>query len=534
MSTKRTDIDEHEVVRTVQRLGQRGASRKLGIPRTTIQEILTRPSVQAFATKRLAKPVAVAAPKKGVKRFIFSSAQDSTAVHEGFLDNLEAYAKYIGADIHIAGFTYGKSLFEDHRKEAGVFHERIASYMTNQRFDIGGKLWFCGEMNTLPTAADPLSGFETYTRSQWGIFPHPRVQLKSIPTLFRAPPKIIMTTGSVTLPNYIRKKVGIKAEFHHVIGAVIVEIDEDGDFFCRHLIADKSGAFQDMTTLVKDGSVSDGHCVEAITWGDIHAFGIDHKVASGCWNIDGKTFEYLEADICMLDDLGPKYQFFHDSLDFRVRNHHNVGDPHFRYKMHVDKTDSVEKEVEAVAMFLEATQRDWCTSYVVDSNHDRALLKWLKQGDYKSDPVNAVFFLEAQAAQYRSIAEKDERFNLLEWAVRRTDASLENVTFLSETDSFLICKHSGGGIECALHGDKGANGAKGNVASFAKMGPKANTADKHAAEIYEGIYQAGHSCKTDQGYNRGGLSSWNHSHIVTYPNGKRTIVTMKGEKYRAV
>jgi hypothetical protein len=65
------------------------------------------------------------------------------------------------------------------------------------------------------------------------------------------------------------------------------------------------------------------------------------------------------------------------------------------------------------------------------------------------------------------------------------------------------------------------------------MGSKANVGHTHSAAIYEGIYQAGTSSKLDLEYNRGGLSSWNHAHIVTYLNGKRTIITMCGSKWRA-
>jgi hypothetical protein len=46
------------------------------------------------------------------------------------------------------------------------------------------------------------------------------VQLESIPTMKHSRAKQIMTTGTVTLPNYMRKKAGIKAMFHHMIGAV--------------------------------------------------------------------------------------------------------------------------------------------------------------------------------------------------------------------------------------------------------------------------------------------------------------------------
>lgn len=531
---KLDNMSDVELVEAVAAFGGvNKAARALGIPKSTFKDRYATISQTAYPTKiNISEQTFPASPRR-VTTFILTSAQNNTAPHEWFLKNIEAYAKHLNATILVAGYTYSKTLFGDPDKAHAEFHPSVQKYLVNSRCDLGGKVLFCAEMNTLPTAVDPLSGFEAYTRSKWGVFPHPRISLKSIPTMWGTDTKQIMTTGSVTLPNYVNRKAGVKAEFHHVIGAVIVEIDEDGAFFCRHIIAEKDGAFQDLDTYVMAGSVLEDASVEAITWGDIHTDKLNKQVAFGAWGIDNKTFEPVVIDYSevMADVLAPKYQFFHDVLDFRRRNHHSIGDPYHRYKMYVNETDSVKDELMDVGRFLQATMQPNCTSYVVSSNHDRALVRWLKNSDYKTDPVNALLFLELQYRTYLAMTAEDHDFSPLKhFITTRFDI---NVEFLKNGDSVIICPNSGGGIECALHGDQGANGAKGNVNSFARMGPKANTADKHAAAIFEGIYQAGHSCDYDMGYNVGGLSSWSPSHIVTYPSGKRTIVTMHGHKFRA-
>lgn len=514
-------MSDVELLKTVKKLGQRGASRHYGVPRTTLQAWHASAVERAESLKstKQPKPIRIPKPRFGVRRFIFSSVQDGTKIHEQFLTNLEAYAKYWDAEIHIAGYTYNKSLFTEHNKHKVRYHERVEKYLTNNQFDVGGKLLFCGEMNTLPTAVKPLEGFQTYTRKKWGIFPHPRISLESVATMFKEPAKLIMTTGSVSMPNYVPKKAGIRAEFHHVIAAVLVELDEDGDVFCRHLIAEKDGSFQDLSFRVVDGKVSDGHRVEAITWGDIHFEMIDPEVAEACWGDEGEHNG-------IVDVLEPKYQFFHDVADFRARNHHNIGDHHFRFEMYSKGTENVDEVMGGVAEFLASTSRAFCQSVVVESNHDKMLLKWLKGADYRNDPVNAVFFLDCQKAIYGSIAADEQDFSIFEYVLRK-HLPLAHVEFLRESSSFTIC---GNAIECALHGHKGANGAKADIKQFAKMGPKANVAHTHSAAIFEGIYQAGTTSKLDLGYNRGGLSSWNHSHIVTYPSGKRVILTMQRGK----
>jgi hypothetical protein len=501
---------------------QRALAKALGIPRTTIQEWLLNRQRYLFSETSPKDATRITKPRTGVRRFIFTSAQDDTAVHEGFLQNLEAYAEHLGARLVIAGFTYDKRLYQEHRKgeEYQHYHPRVREYMHNTRMEIGPNLMFCGEMNTLPTAVSPLTGFETYTREKWGIFPHAKVQLVSVPTMKHMPAKQIMTTGAVTKPNYVQKRAGIRAHFHHVYGAVIVEIDSDGNQFCRHLLGEKdSGAFHDLTTYVASGEIIEGCTVEAITWGDIHCEKIDPVVARASF---GNT------DISMLNVLWPNHQFFHDVTDFTVRNHHNIKDPHFRLRMMYRETDSVEESLGGVAELLELTQRQDCQSVVVESNHDMAMLRWLKEAEWRSDPINAEFYLRAQLACVRAI--KDDRaFSPLEWALKEDSPQLEDVVFLREDESYTICN---GAIECGIHGHLGANGSKGSPRQFTRMGPKANTGHTHSAGIIDGIYTAGTSSLLDLDYNKG-LSSWSHTHIVTYPNGKRTLVTLQNGKWRA-
>ena len=79
---------------------------------------------------------------------------------------------------------------------------------------------------------------------------------------------------------------------------------------------------------------------------------------------------------------------------------------------------------------------------------------------------------------------------------------------------------------------RGANGAKGTISGFARIGRKMSIGDKHSPEIMDGVYCAG-AMNLRHGYNKG-PSSWTVSHIVQYPNGKRTLITLQNGKWRAV
>lgn len=510
----------------------RQAAKTLGIPRTTYQDRLTaiRSRIQDVITT-VSDVRKEPRPHKGVKRFIFTAAQSGAPIHARFFANLLLFAKHKKAEIVIGGFTYGRPK-KDEDGEL-VYDALISDMVDNTPIEIGRVVRFCPEVPITPTAVSPLSGLEGYTHAQWSIFLHPKVQLSSVPVPMTSDPKQIMTTGCITRPRYSPTKAGLKANFHHIYGAVLVEIDEEGDFFCRQLIADRDGSFQDLDVYVQDEALYTGIAAEAIIWGDVHTDQLDDNVAYGSWGVcsDDNGYWYdMQDNECLLERLAPAYQVFHDTLDFRRRNHHNIGDPHFRYKMHVQGTDSVEDEIAQAATFLDATKRAWSKSIVIDSNHDRALTRWLKQADYRIDPINAEFFLRCQAAMYKAIKGGDEDFNIVQWAMSnaQTGLSLDDIRFLKETDSFTVAD---GRVECGIHGDKGINGAKGSLRGFARASAKMNIADKHAAGIFDGVYMAGHSSMRDMHYNRGGMTTWSHSHVVVYATGKRAIITMRGHKY---
>ena len=526
-----TEYNDVEILNAVEEYGTITAAAKvLQVDRSRLSRRVSAIKAEQYSHQELQNPVSIRKPRKGrVKRFIFTSAQSKTDIHQEFFENLLAYADYMDAELHISGYTYSMSAYDKSSTDPEMYHESLRPHLTSRSFEVGGSLLFCGEMNTSPTTVNPLSSLEDYTKRKSGIFPHPKIMLRSVPTMRKLPSKIIMTTGTVTKPNYLPKKAGFKAEFHHVLGAVIVELDGDNRFFCRHLIADEDGSFQDLTRYVGYESVGDireGHPVEAITWGDIHHEMLDPEVAYTSWGIDPKTNRIINRDN-LLDILQPRYSFYHDVTDFRARNHHSIGDHHFLFQQHRHKNHNVEKHMHKLAEFLETVERPFCENVIVESNHDLAMLRWLKEADYRRDPENAIFFLKCQLAVYKSLERNDEEFSILEQTLRQFEFPLDRTIFLCEEDSYQIClDDQGNGIENALHGHRGANGARGAPRQFMQTGYKTNTAHTHSANIIGGVYTAGTSSKLNLGYNKGGLSSWNHSHIITYPNGKRTVLTI--------
>jgi len=516
-------------------LSTRQISQLTGIAKSTLNDFVLKRTYIKWWDEYSEKPVAsgklsalhedIEVLGEGV--YIAISAQNNTFVHNKFMDSLEVLAGERNAQILCGTFTYNTSGFQNLQKgtdsEEVWYDPRIKKYILDKPMMLCNDLMWCGELNILPTAVNPLSGLHSYTRAASAIVPHAKLQLESIPTHKSLPAKIMYTTGAVTKRNYIQKKAGQKAEFHHAFSALLIEVDKEGDFFVRQLNAETStGCFYDLDKCYTPNGVYNSNYVEAINWGDLHSEKKDVEVYDLAFGRNSNS---------MIDTLRPKFQFANDLADFTSRNHHSIGDPYFRFKTHIHGNDSVRSDIFNVIATLEDMNRDFCKTVVVESNHDLALERWLKNADYKIDPENAIFFLECQLKKYKTIKAGDFGFSVFEWAVKNNSKELDHVRFLKTDESFRICDEDGNGIECGQHGHNGANGSRGGVAVFQKLGSRHNVGHTHTATIKDGVYYAGVMAKLDIGYNTGG-SSWSQSSIITYPNSKRTIITIKNGKWR--
>lgn len=462
-----------------------------------------------------------------VKRYLFSCAQNDTPLHRPTWNNLLALARFYEAELIVSRFTYDLSTHNDSAKpgnkssrEERTWAADLLPFIRDERITVAKGLEWCGELQILPTAKRPISGFESYTGRNSCIIPHPKIAMESVASGKHEGTKLIYTTGCVTRKNYIQKKAGQVAQFHHAYGALLVEVSEAG-WFARQISAGNNGTMYDLNVRVKDGKVTTGHRVEAIVWGDAHVRQADGTVAQLAWSKGG-----------ILDTLRPRHQVFHDLLDFYSRNHHDIGNGRLRFRRYVGapEDDSVGAELDEVAVALAKRSRAWCKTVVVASNHDGALLKWLDTADYRSDPRNAVEFLRLQSAVYKSEQERDFRFSVFEYAMKHR--GVKSVNFLREDDSYVICRDANGGIELGMHGHLGVNGGRGSMLGFARMGRKSFIGHGHRAGIVDGVWMVGTSSRLDLGYNRG-PSGWSHSFGIAYPSGKRAMCTIYNNGWRA-
>jgi predicted transcriptional regulator len=477
------------------------------------------------------------------KTFIFSRVQNSTPIHEGLWENILAYAEARNAQIVLGPDTYETSWWDESNYHCRSYDDRIKEYLCFGRMDIGNNFFFAGEMNILTTASSPISDLIGYSLGKWCVVPHSKQQLQAIPST--DPNQLahqILTTGSLTIPKVIPRKSGIKSIFHHIMGFVIVEFDEDGNIFCRHINAEDDGSFYDLWWRVEDGEAfnwttlknNEEHRPDYLMPGDVHRAKLDRANKRDVLGTFG-VFENTVNHDNILRLLYPKRLILQDLHDGEIDNHHNKDDIHYKFELLQRDRLDLEKEIEGDSKFLESLLKmhPHLEEILIDeSNHDLRVERYVRDGRYREDPHNLKYgnMLEGRYIEYREqVAEAltdrkpVPKFSLYEYAIRQK-SKLPKVKWIYDGQSYVI-----NDVEVGHHGFRGANGSKATHTGYVRMGRKISYGDKHSPAIKDGAFQAG-VMVLQQGYNKG-PSSWCVSHILQYANGKRCIITMQNGKF---
>lgn len=539
------------------------AARYLGLSRTTYNDRLSQ------AEERLGLKVGKVAdgrelpaemesrplPAKGkVSWYVCTCAQNNTRIVDGFR-NLEALTQWLGkrpdtdaAELIVGTVTYNRNAYGHGRTQKGGgkgnslddqelwYDPEVRPYLVEHDVLLAPGLVFAGRQNILPTRKFPLSNKADLNGRMSNVVPHTKMHLESVPAMVDEATKLNMTTGTVTMRNYVQKDAGLVAEQEHTYGAMVVGVDSDGDWYPMHLELGDRGEVQwcgpdgysavtvedGKVRAVRTGQVDDySSVVEAVNWGDTHAAELDLWV---------RELAFGEGGI--LDTLRPRIQFHNDLLSFRSRSHHEIRDFFRSYEKHTEGADSVEDEVRVTADVLAYSERDWCETVVVPSNHDRHLERWVNEAEHRLDPLNARFWAECLLAKLEAIEEGLKDFSLMEWALRKK-GRVGPVRFLSEDESYVVAKQPGfPGVECGLHGDQGPNGARGSTSNLLKLGRPINKGHDHIATRRGLVMSAGglpHSRRFP--YMRG-PNSHSIALITTFKNGARSHIIMWNHKWR--
>lgn len=335
------------------------------------------------------------------------------------------------------------------------------------------------------------------------IFASPKQRLKAVPVSNRKYPHFTMTTGAITHPdydsdNYMSQRSAFLAEYDHVMGGLIVEIEDDDRYHFRQFQIDEDGSFIDLGIRYQPDGKTQRERPEAFVLGDWHS-GFTDPLAKKAW-----------LEVC--GSLSVKRLVMHDMFDGRSINHHERQDVVSRAVSADRNMDSLADEVSGLVKDIDELSDIVDELVIVKSNHDEFLDRYLRSGYYVKDPKNHRYSLDLAAATM-------DGHDPLQHAVNTIGVKNPNkVNWLSRDEDFKIA-----GIQLGAHGDLGANGARGTIQSIERAYGHSVTGHAHTPEILRGAWQVGTSSLLKLSYNKG-PSSWMHASCLVYENGSRQMI----------
>lgn len=480
--------------------------------------------------------------------YIISSHQNNTGYNQKFVENLLALEKDLKAQLVIiptfyetrAANKYKLTLKPDLQDSLQTFVDKsqlnkvkrmltgptwspeLSKYYVSDPFSVTDMLDVLVGLHTNATATDPLSGLTGISGEKSAIIVHPKVRWQYVPTPPGTPSKVLMTTGSISDKNYTFTKAGAKGAFHHTNSALVIY--KRGDTFWPMLVnADASGSFFHLDKYYTKGVGTkwEGKGYGLVV-GDLHCEVIDESVLAATWT--SKT--------SLVKSLPIMTQVFHDMIDFNIEHsHHNKNDLIYRHALKKYNRSSAVQSINKTCEVLDkiiTNSPNTSNFKVVSSNHHDHIYRFLNETSLKhihswEDQQLYVNLLSAvfkdstlgKGGDLRNvnILQKVLQFKLL-------PPIYQKLSFLGRNESFLLY-----GVDCSQHGDRGPNGSRGGLNTFAGVSHKTTTGHSHTAGIKDGAMVVGHSSNPNHNYNSG-YSSWTHSHALHYPNGKRTLITI--------
>jgi len=345
---------------------------------------------------------------------------------------------------------------------------------------------------------------------QTTVYAHSKQRLRMVPSGPGRLPKMLVTTGAATHPNYnITNHKGDMAAKEHKYGAVVVEIIDKENFNIRILPAFKNGKFVDLGYLYdcdKKSKCKIG--VEALVLGDIHKGDDDPKT--------------MAANYEMIEYFEPNRLFLHDLVNGHSVNPHERNNLLTRVREFENGRLNIEEELKAVNKELHnlSDLMQGREINVVFSNHDFFLERYLESGTYLDEPWNTKLALRLAHLAI-------EGYNPVEEGIKMMGDIPSNINFLELNQGYRVR-----GYELGAHGHKGISGARGSIRSREEGFGKSITGHTHSPEIQRNTIIVGTSTKLDLPYTEGSMSKWLPANAVLYDNGLVQLIPIINGKWK--
>ena len=440
---------------------------------------------------------------KGYTKFIITTAVMGKEVNKPFLQSIENYAHRHNAmmlvlpceDVASRGKKADPIELSPDLKDFGVIFKD--TYLNRN-------LCLCA-ISVSAKQINSLTGLDRMAKSREAsiIVASPKVFLRYVPNMHYEIPPAIMTTGAITINNYdtdryMSKRTSTLAENDHAYGVVIVEVENENIFHFRHVQASEEGTLTDMgIEYLPDGSIREMKNT-IMVMGDSHVGYHDRELHEKVMKLGEET----NVSQIVLHDV------FHGSSI----SHHDAKKSITRAIKAQEGRLGLEVECIAVKNYIEDIEERGYEVVIPPANHNSHLFRYLEEGRYVDDPINLKFASNLVAPAIDGI-------NPLQFAIESIlGFKKDNVKWLEKDKSYKAY-----GVELSTHGDKGANGSKGNLATFEKGLGDCVVAHTHSAAIFRKVFCVGTVGEMDMGYNEG-MSNWTRTCCLVYSNGTKQLI----------
>jgi hypothetical protein len=445
------------------------------------------------------------------KTYVITSAQALAKPNNHFLDSLESYVDKMHAELIVLPMI-GNSAAEDYVPEN--FHRRIQGYgllyaAKPLNDNIGVE-----QFNVRPYQIDPITGLQRFAQRERSlVFASPKQRWRYIPHSNSKMPKALITPGSSTKPNYAtgedvsaeRRRLGNIALRDHEYGAIVVEILNGRKYHWRNLDSQKNGKFSDLGVEYDGTNFRDIQPL-AMICGDWHTGYTDKKVR--------------RATLDIIAEHKPERLILHDFFNGHSVSHHMQ--KQLIYQMIREGADkgnlSLEDELALCGKELEKISNAVGKGhiYIPQSNHLEFLDRYLDEGRFTKDPINARIAFKMASAYA-------DGKNPVEEGIRYVYGVPDNVTFLTRWDDLKVR-----GYQLGNHGDTGPGGGRGSITSKEHDFGKSITGHVHKSEKLRQTFTVGTMIPFDTFYIKGNPVAWTHSHAFIYPTSVQVVNIVDG------
>lgn len=442
---------------------------------------------------------------KQFSRFVITTAVDGAPVHKGFLNSIKNYCKRNDAMLLVIPA-------ENTLKEMDPV--LVGEHWILEDTDLNSNFRIC-TIKISPKAVQPTTSLQRIGQREGSmIVASPKQFLEFVAVGTDKYPHAVMSSGAITVPNYYSKngevrRVDYIANHDHVLGAVIVEVEDDSNYHFRQIQADESGHFFDLGLQYTEKTFKKVP-PQGMLWGDLHAGEVDQTAK--------------KASIEMMLHTGVRRIFWGDAFSGISINHHEEDNHIKRAILAGEGKMSLEDEIrELVKEIDEITSHDQVDELViVASNHHDFLSKhYLPKGKYVLEPQNYKIAHKLVSAMLDG---KDPLQYACETLIGL--AFPEKVKWLKRDEDIQI-----GGVQMGAHGDKGANGSKGSKRTIENAYGRAMHGHTHSPHIFRGVFCVGTNSLLRPGFNEG-PSGWVHNNGFVYDNGMCQLVNIFNGRWR--